>query len=178
MFFLPVAPLDIVVYLSALSLMGCPAGVCRPRSAVCVIDHAEALNRCQQPRGRVHNPPVGRGELKKHRLQSRLSLPVRRLISGLPVIRRGTRLGRLQEATANAELKQFYFFNSASQSVTKWSGACVSSSAWFTSRRFPSIETSNDDPIPGVLARNRRWGLPTATSDPFALIGHAKKSSV
>jgi hypothetical protein len=90
MFFLPEAPLDIVVYLSALSLMGCPAGVCRPRSAVCVIDHAEALNRCQQPRGRVHNPPVGRGELKKHRLQSRLSLPVRRLFSGLLVIRQQT----------------------------------------------------------------------------------------
>jgi serine/threonine protein kinase len=25
---------------------------------------------------------------------------------------------------------------------------------------------------------NRRWGLPTATSDPFALTGHGEKSSV
>src|SRR5215467_16147097 len=71
-----------------------------------------------------------------------------------------------------------YLFNSAGQFVTKCSGACISSSAWFTRRRFPSEETSNDDQIPGVLAWNKRWGLPTATSDPFALIGHAKKSSV
>jgi hypothetical protein len=54
---------------------GMPGRNLKATQCGCVIDHAEAPNRCQQPRGRVHNPPVGRGELKNHRLQSRLSLP-------------------------------------------------------------------------------------------------------
>ena len=52
-----------------------------PRTAGCVIDHAEAPNRCQQPRGRVHNPPLGRVEPKYHLLQGRFSIT-----SGLRVI--------------------------------------------------------------------------------------------
>jgi hypothetical protein len=37
----------------------------------CVIDHAEAPDPCQQPRGRVHNAPVGRVKLKNRWLQAR-----------------------------------------------------------------------------------------------------------
>jgi len=52
----------------------------RPRTVGCVIHHAEAPNRCQQPRGRVHKSAV---EPKNHRLQARLS--------GLISLRQGNR---------------------------------------------------------------------------------------
>jgi hypothetical protein len=42
MFFLPEAPFDIVVYPSALSLMGLPGRNLKATQCGCVIDHAEA----------------------------------------------------------------------------------------------------------------------------------------
>jgi len=45
------------------------------------------------------------------------------------------------------DLTRSYFFKSAGQFVTNWSGAWDPSSVWFTSRRLPSEETSNNTPI-------------------------------
>jgi hypothetical protein len=40
----------------------------RPRTAGCVSDHEEARNRCQQPRGRDHNPPTSPVERLSRRI--------------------------------------------------------------------------------------------------------------
>jgi len=52
---------------------GMPVRNLRPRTAGCVSAHEEVRDRCQQPRGRGHNPPINPVELepKNQRLQAR-----------------------------------------------------------------------------------------------------------